>query len=67
MTPARKALNDYTDAAREIELAGVAIGILETMRSKAAARCIKVLLKNQHSMLTKLDRAAAKLGAPYPS
>lgn len=62
----RDHLNDYTDAAREIEIAGVAIKALECMRSVEAARAIKMLHVAQQRHLKRLDAAAAKLGAPYP-
>lgn len=62
----REHLNDYTDAAREIELAGVAIKVLEGLRSAEGARCIKLLEGMQRRQIPLMDAAAAKLGAPYP-
>jgi len=66
MTQARKHLEDYTDAARDIELAEVAIDVLEKMSGATAQRLIKTLKYLQQRALTRLDAAAAKLGAPYP-
>jgi len=66
-TKQRKHLNDYTDAARQIELAGACINVLEMMRGTTAERCIKALRAEQHRSLTRLDKAAERLGAPYPS
>jgi hypothetical protein len=62
----RDHLESYTDAAREIELAGVAIRVLEGLRSAEGARCIKLLEAMQRRQIPLLDAAAAKLGAPYP-
>lgn len=62
----RQYLADYTDAAREIELAGAAIRLLESMRSAEGARCIKLLETAQQRHLVRMDCAAANLGAPYP-
>lgn len=61
----RQHLRDYTDAARQIELAGMAILILEGMNTKEAATAVKVLHRGQQPLLKKLDKAAEKLGAPY--
>ena len=61
----RKHLSDYTDAAREIELAGVAIKVLEGLRSAEGVRCIKLLEAMQQRQIRALDAAAANLGAPY--
>jgi len=61
----RKHLRDFQDAAREIELGGVCIGILEAMRDPVGQRCIKALNASAQRQLTKLDKAAEKLGAPY--
>jgi hypothetical protein len=63
----REHLTDYTDAAREIELAGVAIRVLESLRSVEGLRCIKMLEAMQQRQIGRLDSAAAKLGAPYPT
>lgn len=63
----RKHLNDYSDAAREIEVAGIAVDVLEKLRfTPAVDRCIKLLQAGQQRQLKKLDAAATKLGAPYP-
>ena len=61
----RQYLSEYTDAAREIELAGVAIKVLEGLRSAEGARCIKLLESMQQRQIRLLDAAAANLGAPY--
>ena len=61
----RAILNEYTDAARQIELAGAAIGVLEMMRSREATNAINSLNRGQQRHLKRLDAAAAKLGAPY--
>ena len=58
----RKHLNEYTDAARQIELAQVCINVLEAMRGNTATRCIRALKAEQQSALTKMDRAAELLG-----
>lgn len=60
----RAYLDIYTDAARQIELAGAAILILEMMQGAAALRCIKALQSDQQRALVRLDRAAENLGAP---
>lgn len=65
MNEQRKRLREYTEAARQIELGGVAIGVLEKMRGKTPARLIKSLEYEQQRALKRLDAAAAKLGAPY--
>lgn len=61
----RKHLNDYSKAARDIELAGVAITILERMNCRGAITAINALKRRSTSRIKKLDAAAAKLGAPY--
>lgn len=63
----RKHLEEYTDAARQIELAQVCINVLEAMRGDAATRCIRTLKREQDRALTKMDAAAERLGAPYPT
>lgn len=63
----RKHLEDYTDAAREIELSGAAVSVLEGMRSAEAQRAIKLMHTVQQRRLKHLDAAAEKLGAPYPT
>ena len=63
----RKHLNEYTDAARQIELAQVCINVLEAMKGNAATQCIRTLKAAQQSALTEMDRAAELLGAPYPA
>jgi hypothetical protein len=62
----REVLDDYTTAARNIELAGAAINVLEMMNGAVALRCINALNADQQRWLTKLDAAADRLGAPYP-
>ncbi len=61
----RRHLQDYTRAARQIELAEVAINVLEGMDTREALRAIGVLKRGQQKQLKLLDAAAAKLGAPY--
>jgi hypothetical protein len=63
----RKHLTEYNDAARQIELAQVCINVLEAMRGNAATRCIRTLKAEQQRALTKMDAAANRLGAPYPT
>lgn len=67
MKTPRAHLNDYTYAMREIELAEVAVKILEALNSIESRRAIKMLLKLQQRQVKRLDAAAAKLGAPYGS
>lgn len=61
----REHLRTYTIAARQLELAGVAINVLEGMNTREAAQAIKTLQRGQQVQLKRLDDAAAKLGAPY--
>ena len=61
----REYLNEYTNAARQIELSGVAIAVLEKMHGNTAQRLIKSLHHESARALKRLDAAAAKLGAPY--
>lgn len=61
----RKHLIEFQHAAREIELAGVCIDVLEGLRDPVGERCIKALKSSQGRQLKRLDRAAEKLGAPY--
>lgn len=61
----RKHLDEYTDAAREIELAGICINVLETLRDPVGQRCVKALKASQQRQIKRLDKAAEKLGAPY--
>lgn len=63
-TPAHKALRDYQVAHRDIELAGLAIDILNKLNDKAGNECVKKLLASQQRSLRKMDSAAAKLVAP---
>ncbi len=67
MSPARKHLNDFADANRQIELAEACIRTLEAMRGTTAQHCIAKLKREQQAALKRLDRAAEKLGAPYGS
>ena len=62
----RQHLNDYTQAAREIELMGAAVTLLENLLMQESAQAIRVLKRGQQRALKHLDAAAAKLGAPYP-
>jgi len=55
----------YTLAARQIELAGVAIRVLEGMNTREAVQAIRILERGQQVQLKRLDAAAEKLGAPY--
>ena len=61
----RKHLEAYTWAARNIELTGAAIVILEGVDGNEARTAIRVLMRSQQRHLKRLDAAAAKLGAPY--
>jgi hypothetical protein len=61
----RQILGEYTEAARNIEMTGMAIDILDRLRFKAAQTAIRTLRREQQRQLVKLDRAAAALGAPY--
>jgi len=61
----RKYLRDYTCAARNLELAGVALTILEGMNTREAASAVNALQRGQKRQLKLLDAAAAKLGVPY--
>lgn len=62
----RKHLNDFTDAHTQIELAEEAIRTLERMDGGAALlRLIASLRREQQRALSRMDAAAAKLGAPY--
>lgn len=61
----RRHLKDFEEAARQIELAGVCIDVLETMHGVAPQRCVKALKAEQQKQLLRLDKAAEKLGAPY--
>lgn len=61
----RQHLQAYTNAARQIELAGAAIKILEGMNTRAAGKAIKTLQYGQQQQLRNLDKSAANLGAPY--
>ena len=58
----RQHLDDHRHAAREIELAGICIGILEIMRDPAVDRCIKALKVSQQRQLKRMEQAAEKLG-----
>ncbi len=66
MDKLRRHLNDFQDAARQIELAQVAIDVMEKMNTRAATAAIRILKRGQQPLLKRLDAAAAKLGAPYP-
>ena len=61
----RKHLREYTTAARNLELAGVAVTILEGMNTREATSAVNALQRGQKRQLKLLDAAAAKLGAPY--
>jgi len=63
----RKHLNDFKEAAKNIEFAEICIGFLERMPRDPAQRIIKTLKAEQKKYLTKMDYNAAKLGAPYGS
>jgi hypothetical protein len=65
-TAQRKAyLNQYKTALRQIELAGVAITVMEGMNTKEAIMAIRALKRGQGLQVRILDEAAEKLGAPY--
>lgn len=63
MSPQRKALNDYKEAHKDIELTEAAITLLE--RVTGMGRTVAGLKNKQHQHLARMDAAAAKLGAPY--
>lgn len=62
----RDDLNDYTAAAKQIELAEVCINVLEAMYGALPLACIKAMKAEQQKALKRLDAYAEKLGAPYP-
>lgn len=66
MPDRRDWLNRYTTTARDMELTDAAIDLLERVSGHAAQQCIQKLKASQLRHLTKLDYAAARLGAPYP-
>ena len=61
----RQHLRDYTEAARNLELHGAAIRVLEGLLTPEAAAAIRVLKRGQQKQLKRLDAAAERLGAPY--
>lgn len=61
----RKHLDEYWNAARDIELAEVCIRILEGLRDPAGQRCIKALMDGQQRQIKRMDKAAESIGAPY--
>lgn len=61
----RKYLVEYTAAARQLELAGIAIDVIEKMHGATPLRIIKTLQHQMQRQLVRMDAAAAKLGAPY--
>jgi len=61
----RKHLNDYSTAHTDIVLTDVAITILESVTGMQ--RVISALKISQQKHLSRLDAAAEKLGAPYPT
>jgi acyl CoA:acetate/3-ketoacid CoA transferase alpha subunit len=63
----RKYLIEHNDAARQIELSGAAIAILEMMNTRVATKAIQALKRDSQRHLKRLDSSAAKLGAPYGS
>lgn len=63
----RDILLDHDAAVRNIELTEAAINILERVGTLAAKRAIAMLKKSQDASVRRLDRTAAKLGAPYPA
>lgn len=65
-TALRNALDDYTRAARHMELVDAAITMLEGLNSREVRTAIRALQKGQQRQLKLLDTAAARLGAPYP-
>lgn len=67
MKTPREHLEDYTYAARALEMQELCIGILEHQGSQASMRCVDILKRDQQVQLRRLDAAAAKLGAPYPA
>jgi hypothetical protein len=61
----RQILDEHSHATRDIELTEAAIGLLE--RVGGTSRVIATLKRLQQKQLDRIDRAAAKLGAPYGS
>jgi hypothetical protein len=67
VTQQRKHLDDYSRALRDIEHTGIAITIIERVSlSRSASAAIGFLKREQRRNIRRLDRAAEKLGAPYP-
>lgn len=63
-TNLRAHLDTYTHAARQIELAEVAIEVLERMNASEATRAINILKRGQQRYLRWLDAAEVKLTDP---
>ncbi|MEN9489563.1 MAG: hypothetical protein RJA63_12 [Pseudomonadota bacterium] len=63
MSPQRKALCDYKEAHKDIELTGAAISLLEQVNGMG--RTVIGLKNKQHQHLARMDAAAAILGVPY--
>lgn len=69
-TSKRDFLKRYEFAALSIERLGIAIQQIEQAPSASytmRVRVIKQLKRDQQRLLIVLDRAAASLGAPYPT
>lgn len=63
----RAILLEYQEEVRNLELSEAAINLLEQVQGRAAQRCIETLKRDQCRMVRRLDAAAGKLGAPYPT
>jgi hypothetical protein len=62
----RNVLLDYTHECRQMDLSGAAVDILETMNTPEASAAVRALKRGQQRLLKRIDKAAAKLGCPYP-
>lgn len=61
----RDVLNEYSRHYSDLIIQGQAIDTLERSHTNTAIAVIHKLKASQQRLLTKMDRAAAKLGAPY--
>jgi hypothetical protein len=59
-------LDEYSKAARDIEISEAAITVLAACSHRAARVAVAALKNGQQGCLRRLDAAAARLGAPYP-
>ena len=64
----REILERYTDHHRDMELADMAIEIIERMSGRySRLRIVAALKAGQQRSLVGMDKAAEQLGAPYPA